>query len=153
MSRLLASSSGAGLHTALSRMGEGSGEGDQMASFHHRSRRRHSRTSTAASTLFTACIGPFIFGFCLSFSLPASAAELPTVVIGAKKFTEGAILAELMAQVLEQHAGARVTRQLNLAGTKVAFEALRVGGIDAYAEYTGTGLRDILGDTSAVHGA
>src|SRR6266404_6546052 len=90
-----------------------------------------------SSFTFAFCLLPF--AFCLSFSSPARAAEAPTVVVGAKKFTEGAILAELMAQVLEQHAGVQVTRQLNLAGTKVAFEALRAGGIDAYAEYTGTG--------------
>jgi osmoprotectant transport system permease protein len=77
----------------------------------------------------------------------------PTVVVGAKNFTEGAVLAELMAQVIEQHAGARVERRFNLAGTQVAFEALRTGGIDLYAEYTGTGLRDILGDASPVESA
>ena len=49
----------------------------------------------------------------------------PLVVVGAKKFTEGAILAELMAQVLETHAGARVERRFNLAGTQVCFDALR----------------------------
>ena len=78
---------------------------------------------------------------------PAAAAQPPPrVVVGAKNFTEGAILAELMAQVLETQAGARVERRFNLAGTQVAFDALRTGGIDLYAEYTGTGLRDILGD-------
>ncbi len=86
---------------------------------------------------------------------PAAAAQPapPTVVVGAKNFTEGAILAELMAQVIEAHAGARVERRFNLAGTQVAFDALRSGGIDLYAEYTGTGLRDILGDASPVQSA
>jgi osmoprotectant transport system permease protein len=87
---------------------------------------------------------------------PASSgrgADDPAVVIGAKKFTEGAILGELMAQVLEQHAGVRVTRRFNLGGTSVAFDALRSGAIDGYAEYTGTGLRDILHDASPVRGA
>lgn len=82
----------------------------------------------------------------------ARAGDPPTIVIGAKKFTEGAILGELMAQVLEQHAGVRVSRRFNLGGTNVAFDALRTGAIDGYAEYTGTGLRDILHDTSAVDG-
>ena len=76
-----------------------------------------------------------------------------TVVVGAKNFTEGTILAELMAQVLEAHAGARIERRYNLAGTKVAFDALRAGSIDLYAEYTGTGLRDILGDAASVPSA
>ncbi|MFI5366204.1 MAG: glycine betaine ABC transporter substrate-binding protein [Candidatus Binatia bacterium] len=87
-------------------------------------------------------------------SAPAIAAsDSPTVIVGAKNFTEGTVLAELMAQVLETHAGARVERRYNLAGTKVAFDALRTGSIDLYAEYTGTGLRDILGDAAPVHGA
>jgi osmoprotectant transport system permease protein len=70
----------------------------------------------------------------------------PHVVVGAKKFTESAVLAELMAQVLEVHAGATVTRRFNLAGTQVCFDGLRTGGLDLYAEYTGTALRSILGD-------
>ena len=76
----------------------------------------------------------------------ARAADAPLLVVGAKKFTESAILAELMAQVLEVHAGARVERRLNLAGTQVCFDALRAGDIDLYPEYTGTGLRNILHD-------
>ena len=85
---------------------------------------------------------------------PASAEPpVPTVVVGAKNFTEGTLLAEMMAQVLEAHAGVRIERRFNLAGTQVAFDALRSGAIDVYAEYTGTGLRDILGDTAPVDGA
>jgi glycine betaine/choline ABC-type transport system substrate-binding protein len=84
----------------------------------------------------------------------ARAAPAPhAVVIGAKNFTEGAVLGEVMAQVLEAQAGLRVERRFNLAGTKVAFDALRAGEIDAYAEYTGTGLRDILHDPAPVAGA
>jgi osmoprotectant transport system permease protein len=74
----------------------------------------------------------------------------PRIVVGAKKFTEGAVLAELMAQVLEAQAGATVERRFNLAGTQVCFDGLRSGALDLYAEYTGTGLRDILGDAAAV---
>jgi len=77
----------------------------------------------------------------------------PRVVVGAKNFTEGAILGELMAQAIERRSGAQVDRRFNLAGTQVAFEALRTGAIDLYAEYTGTGLREILGDTSPVSSA
>ncbi len=77
----------------------------------------------------------------------------PRIVVGAKKFTESAVLAELMAQVLEIHTGAQVERRFNLAGTQVCFEALRTGEIDLYAEYTGTGLRNILQDTEFSGGA
>ncbi|MBX3026329.1 ABC transporter permease subunit [bacterium] len=79
----------------------------------------------------------------------ASAADPPRVVVGAKKFTESAILGELMAQVLETHAGAVVERRFNLAGTQVCYDGLRSGAIDVYAEYTGTALRSILGAADA----
>jgi osmoprotectant transport system permease protein len=72
----------------------------------------------------------------------------PTIVVGAKKFTEGALLGELMAQVLETQAGATVERRFNLAGTQICFDGLRSGALDVYAEYTGTGLRNILDDDS-----
>lgn len=84
-------------------------------------------------------------------ALPAAAAvaRAPQVVVGAKKFTESAILGELMAQVLETHAGAAVERRFNLAGTQVCYDGLRGGAIDVYAEYTGTALRSILGASDA----
>jgi osmoprotectant transport system permease protein len=77
----------------------------------------------------------------------------PRIVVGAKKFTEGAVLGELMAQVLETQAGATVERRFNLAGTQICFDGLRTGAIDVYAEYTGTGLREILGTDAAVGSA
>lgn len=80
-------------------------------------------------------------------------ADRPHIVVGAKKFTEGAVLGELMAQVLETHGGAEVERRFNLAGTQVCFDGLRSGSLDVYAEYTGTGLRNILGDESATGSA
>lgn len=84
----------------------------------------------------------------LSASAPADTGA-PRIVVGAKKFTEGALLGELMAQVLETQTGATVERRFNLAGTQICFDGLRSGAIDVYAEYTGTGLRNILGDESA----
>lgn len=73
----------------------------------------------------------------------------PRIVVGAKKFTEGAVLGELMAQILETQTGATVERRFNLAGTQICFDGLRSGSLDVYAEYTGTGLRNILGDADA----
>lgn len=75
---------------------------------------------------------------------PRARAEGP-IVVGSKRFTESRILAELMAQVIERLPGTRVERRWNLAGTQVCFAALRSGEIDLYPEYTGTGLRNILG--------
>ncbi len=58
------------------------------------------------------------------------------LVIGAKNFTEGQILAEILKQTLEEHAGVHATIKQNL-GTNVILKALRSGDIDLYPEYTG----------------
>ncbi len=64
------------------------------------------------------------------------------VVIGAKKFTESVILAEMGTQ-LARHAGAPARRD-DLGGTPALWLALTQGDIDAYPEYTGTITRQIL---------
>jgi osmoprotectant transport system permease protein len=88
---------------------------------------------------------------CAAVDARAAAAQTENaIVIGAKKFTESTILAEIMAQLLEARTGRPVERRYNLAGTQVCFAALRDGAIDLYPEYTGTGLRNILGRDDAV---
>jgi len=64
------------------------------------------------------------------------------VVIGAKKFTESVILAEMGTQLARQ-AGS-VARRDDLGGTPALWLALTQGDIDAYPEYTGTIARQIL---------
>lgn len=76
----------------------------------------------------------------------AQSADARRVSIGAKNFTESAILAELMAQMLEEHAGLAVTRRYQLGGTMICHNALKSGEIDAYAEYTGTAWAAVLGE-------
>jgi osmoprotectant transport system permease protein len=63
-------------------------------------------------------------------------------VIGAKKFTESVILAEMGTQ-LSRHAGPSARRE-DLGGTPALWLALTQGDIDAYPEYTGTITRQIL---------
>ncbi|MDI3508658.1 MAG: osmoprotectant transport system substrate-binding protein [Clostridiales bacterium] len=71
-----------------------------------------------------------------------------TVVIGSKNFTEQIIVGNMMADLIEAHTDLNVERKFNLGGTNVCFEAIKKGGsnngIDAYMDYTGTGLVDIL---------
>lgn len=71
------------------------------------------------------------------------AQEKPTVTVGSKDFTEQVVINEMLALLLE-NAGYPVERQLNLGGTAIVHEALVNGEIDAYIEYTGTGLLAIL---------
>ena len=72
----------------------------------------------------------------------AVAADAP-IIIGSKNFTESYLLAEMMAQLLEAR-GVPVQRQFGFGGTKVSFEALVNGEIDAYPEYSGTIAQVIL---------
>lgn len=65
------------------------------------------------------------------------------VVIGSKNFTEQVLLGEMVAALLEDR-GFAVDRRLNLGGTSLCHTAVRSGQIDAYVEYTGTALTDVL---------
>jgi osmoprotectant transport system permease protein len=64
--------------------------------------------------------------------------------IGCKHFTEQLILAELMAQTIEGRTKLIVDRRFDLGGTLVCHGALIRDEIDAYPEYTGTGLASVL---------
>ena len=76
----------------------------------------------------------------------ASAQTANRVVVASKPFGESYLLAEMFSQLLEYH-GFNVDRRPGLGATEIAFGALRTGAIDAYPEYTGTGLIAILHDT------
>jgi len=66
------------------------------------------------------------------------------VTIGSKPFTEQEVLGQMMAILIECNSNLRVGRKLNLGGTMICFNALKAGDLDLYAEYTGTGLVNIL---------
>ena len=67
-----------------------------------------------------------------------------TITIGSKNFTEQVILGEILAQQIEAETDLKVERQFNLGGTFICHEAVKVGQIDGYVEYTGTALTAIL---------
>ncbi|HEY6560221.1 MAG TPA: glycine betaine ABC transporter substrate-binding protein [Polyangiaceae bacterium] len=64
--------------------------------------------------------------------------------IGSKADTEGLLLAEIMAQLIEHDTDLRVVRRTQLGGTHICFHALLAGEIDVYPEYTGTALIALL---------
>jgi osmoprotectant transport system permease protein len=64
------------------------------------------------------------------------------VVVGSKDFTESAILAEIVAQMLEAR-GVTVERNYELGGN-LPHDALLAGRLDLYPEYTGTSYTAIL---------
>ena len=66
------------------------------------------------------------------------------IVVGGKDFTEQEILTEMLALLIEGNTDLTVARKPYLGGTMVCFNALKAGDLDLYAEYTGTGLVNIL---------
>jgi osmoprotectant transport system permease protein len=79
--------------------------------------------------------------------LAAGLAPLPrqaaTVRIGSKKFTESVILGEVL-RLLAADEGLNAAHYREFGGTRIVFQALEGGEIDAYPEYTGTIVEEIL---------
>lgn len=88
---------------------------------------------------------PMLLGvLLLTMAHGAWAADEGTLRIGSKRFTESYILAEVLAQTAApQLSQAPMVRQ-GLGNTAIVYEALRSGGIDLYAEYTGTIALEVL---------
>ncbi len=63
--------------------------------------------------------------------------------IGSKAFTESVILGEILTQ-LARAGGAQTTHRRALGGTRVLWDALLAGDINAYPEYTGTLTQELL---------
>ena len=68
---------------------------------------------------------------------PKAAGPDSPIVVACKHDVEGQVLAEIMAQLLEDR-GFSVDRRFSLGGTLICFEALKRGSIDVYPEYSGT---------------
>ncbi|MGE0622759.1 MAG: glycine betaine ABC transporter substrate-binding protein [Pseudomonadales bacterium] len=77
-------------------------------------------------------------------AITAAQVAAETVRVGSKNFNESYILAEIIAQRLEE-TGFDVERRFGLGGTLICFEALEAGEIDLYVEYTGTLSQVVLG--------
>jgi len=67
------------------------------------------------------------------------------VLIGSKKFTESVILGEVLAGLVAD-AGLPVRHRQALGGTRIVYNALVSGEIDAYVEYSGTLIHELLRD-------
>ncbi|AMO48099.1 osmoprotectant transport system substrate-binding protein [Kosakonia oryzendophytica] len=71
-----------------------------------------------------------------SVSLPLQAAE--PIKVGSKIDTEGALLGNIILQVLESH-GVKTVNKVQLGTTPVVRGAITSGELDIYPEYTGNG--------------
>ena len=72
-----------------------------------------------------------------------AAGESVRITIGSKSFTESVILGDMLSH-LAQRAGIEASHQRQLGGTRVLWNALLSGEIDAYPEYTGTLMKETL---------
>ena len=70
-------------------------------------------------------------------------ADSEIITVGSKSFTESVILGEVLLHLVQQ-AGDKGSHQRQLGGTRVLWNALLAGEIDAYPEYTGTLMQEIL---------
>ncbi|MFL5310023.1 MAG: glycine betaine ABC transporter substrate-binding protein [Myxococcales bacterium] len=70
-------------------------------------------------------------------------ALLAVMQIGSKAFTESVIVAETAAQ-LARSAGVATAHRRELGGSRILWDALLRGEIDAYPEYTGTIAQELL---------
>ncbi len=97
---------------------------------------RSPRPALAKAILLSLAFLPVLFSC-------ESEESRPIVTIGSKTFTESVILGEAIAAAFEsQEVPFHHRRQLG--GTRFVWNALLAGDIDAYPEYTGTLLQEIL---------
>lgn len=73
-------------------------------------------------------------------------AEVETIVIGHKNYTEARVLGQLFAVMIEDNTDYK-TDVKELGGTQIAYEALKSGDISLYPEYTGTVYGALLGES------
>jgi osmoprotectant transport system permease protein len=73
----------------------------------------------------------------------AGAAAGAPLQVGSKKFTESVVLGEMLRQLVEA-ADYPVRHRRELGGTRVVWNALLAGDVDAYPDYTGTLTHEVL---------
>lgn len=84
-------------------------------------------------------LSPLLWGAMASaavFAMQAQAQAQPPVRVGSKADNEGAVLGQIVLQVL-RHAGVPVVDRTQLGPTSVVRRALLNGDLDVYPEYTG----------------
>jgi len=95
-----------------------------------------------------------IFWFLLLSYVPAfliqSSFAAEPVRIGSKKFTESYVLGEIAKRTLND-AGISAEHRQGMGGTIILWQALRGRQIDAYPEYTGTIVQEILKRSDPMH--
>lgn len=71
------------------------------------------------------------------------ASDKSEIVVGSKTFTESIVLGKILVKYLDNH-GYKVADETGLGETGIIRQAITSGEIDAYWEYTGTGLMQFM---------
>lgn len=95
---------------------------------------------TTLKKVFFSKTGKTILVFFMFTVLLDSASR---VIIGSKKFTESVTLGEIIG-TLAKSRGIQIVHRKELGGTRILWNTLINGNIDAYPEYTGTIRQEIL---------
>ena len=103
---------------------------------------RARKRSTNLSVVFAVTAFLLVLGAIGVWRYAKTPSTQNRVVVGSKDFTESALLAEILAQMLEAR-GVSVERRFELGGN-LPHEALVAGTLDLYPEYTGTSFTSIL---------
>ena len=82
------------------------------------------------------------FAVLFAFAATLSASANP-IIIGSKKFTESYVLGEIAKHTLND-AGISAEHRQGMGGTIILWQALQGRQIDAYPEYTGTVVQEVL---------
>ncbi len=77
---------------------------------------------------------------------PGSPESAPTITIGTKNFTEQYILGELYAQAMRAK-GIDVELKSDIGSSEIVDQAMQIGSLDMYPEYTGVLLSEIAGQS------
>jgi len=107
--------------------------------FSYESRRKPSRLTKLVPIAVAALL---LLGIVAVWRYARTPSTRNRVAVGSKDFTESALLAEILAQMLESR-GVSVERRFELGGN-LPHEALVAGTLDLYPEYTGTSFTAIL---------
>jgi osmoprotectant transport system substrate-binding protein len=89
-------------------------------------------------------VGLGLLILCLVLATGCRPSHSGRIIVGSKNFTEQVVLAELIAQHIENRLHVPVERRFYLAGSYIAHQAVLADRIDIYPEYTGTALTAIL---------
>lgn len=76
-------------------------------------------------------------------SIGKSFGKSDTIVVGSKDYTEGIILSNMCAELLEEYTDYNIERKMNM-GTTVLWSAIVNGDVDVCTDYTGTILLNCL---------